>query len=59
MIAYDSNEFHRANNFVTNADKRLTLIGFIKGIEVDEMPLQRIRSAEVWDNNLENRISKL
>mgnify|MGYP003125436208 CR=1 FL=1 len=59
MIAYDSNEYHRANNFVTNAEKRLTLIGFVKGIKIDEMPLQRVRSSDQWDNNLEKRIDKI
>jgi hypothetical protein len=59
MIAYDSDEYHRANNFVTNTEKRLTLIGFIKGVEINEMPLQRVRSAERWDNNLEKRINNI
>ena len=59
MIAYDSSEYHRANNFVTNAEKRLTLLGFIKGITIDEMPLQRVRSVEMFDNKLESRIDKI
>lgn len=46
MIAYDSNEFHRANSFVTNSQNRLTIVGFINGIEIDEMPLERVRKIE-------------
>jgi len=46
MIAYDSNEFHRANSFVTNSENRLTIVGFINGIEMEEMPLERVRKIE-------------
>ena len=43
MIAYDSCEFHRANSFDTNSKNRLTIVGFINGIEMEEMPLERVR----------------
>src|SRR6056300_469891 len=46
MIAYDSREFHRANSFVTNSENRLTIVGFINGIEMEEMPLERVRKIE-------------
>ena len=44
MIAYDASEFHRANNFTTNTDKRLTLVGFVTKIQIEEMPLEKIRN---------------
>ena len=46
MIAYDSREFHKANSFVTNSHNRLTIVGFINGIEIDEMPLERVKKIE-------------
>lgn len=58
LIAYDSNEFHRANNFTTNTDKRLTLVGFVKNVKINQMPLKRVKD-EKMDNELEDRISKL
>tara|TARA_B110000285_G_scaffold232370_1_gene303276 strand:- start:39 stop:770 length:732 start_codon:yes stop_codon:yes gene_type:complete len=59
MIAYDSSEFHRANSFTTNANKRLTLVGFVKDIVLDDMPLQRVRDKIRFDNVLEKRIDVL
>ncbi len=46
MIAYDSCEFHRANSFDTNSKNRLTIVGFINGIYMEEMPLERVRKIE-------------
>jgi len=59
MIAYDGLEFHRANSFTTNANKRLTLVGFVKDIVLDDMPLQRVKDKIRFDNELEKRIDVL
>jgi len=57
MIAYDGVEFHKANNFVTNAETRLTIVGFMSGIVVDEMPLKRVKNENNHDIILEKRIN--
>ena len=56
MIVYDTNEFHRANNYYSGTEKesRLTLVFFIEGIQMKETyPLQRVKDIE-----LENIIEK-
>ena len=46
LIAYDTNEWHRANSFYNDdgKDARLTLSFFVGGI--DEMPLKRLKNSE-------------
>jgi hypothetical protein len=48
MIAYDTNEYHRANNIYNNdgKDARLTLVFFIGGLIVNEYPLKRVKNRE-------------
>jgi len=56
MIMYDTNEFHRANNYYIKdgKDSRLTLIFFVAGLKVISYPLERIKGGE-WDELIECR----
>jgi len=62
MIAYDSNEWHRANKLKSKND-RLTMVFFISDIELSEktntrlFPVERIN--DEYDNNIEKRIKLL
>lgn len=62
MIAYDSNEWHRANKLKSKYD-RLTMVFFISDIELSEktntrlFPVERIN--DEYDNNIEKRIKLL
>ena len=49
MIMYDTNEFHRANNFYSGdgKDDRLTLVFFIGGLNVKSYPLEKIKGGEL------------
>ena len=58
MISYDTQEFHRANNFFSNGDDRLTLVYFIKDIKVSKNPLDRIKDNENYDNFILERINE-
>ena len=59
MIAYDSNEFHKANNFFNENNKRLTLVFFIKDITIDtKWPSDKIGNTESFDNHIEQLILK-
>ena len=42
MISYDANYFHRANNFCSKSDDRLTLVYFIKNVQADNYPTDRV-----------------
>jgi hypothetical protein len=55
LICYDAKEFHRANNFFSSSDDRLTLVFFVKGINYDSSPYNRILNKENFDGYLENR----
>jgi hypothetical protein len=55
LICYDAKEFHRANNFFSSSDDRLTLVFFVKGINYDNSPYNRILNKENFDGYLENR----
>ena len=48
MIMYDTNEFHRANNYYSGKgkDNRLTLVFFIGGLIVNEYPLKKVKNRE-------------
>ena len=58
MISYDAQEFHRANNFFTEGEDRLTLVYFIKDITVNRNPIQRVKDNESYDNFIEERINE-
>ena len=49
MITYDTNEFHRANNYYNDDEKdnRLTLVFFIGGINAGSFPLEKIKDEEL------------
>jgi hypothetical protein len=48
MIFYDSNYFHRENNFVSGFDEpRLTQVFFIKEIKTDTVPIERMSNYEI------------
>ncbi len=57
LIAYDTNEWHRANSFYNDdgKDARLTLSFFVGGI--DEIPLKRIKNTE-YESIIKLRIGK-
>ena len=57
LIVYDANEFHRANNFFTKNNERLTLIFFINNISCHKAPMDRICDVENFDNKLKIRIN--
>ena len=48
LIMYDTNEFHRANNYWNDdgKDPRLTLVFFIGGFNVGTFPLEKIKGGE-------------
>lgn len=56
LIIYDSRYFHKANNFITGDDNRLTIVFFVQGLKVDKKPLSKIRDKENFDNSLLLRI---
>jgi len=56
MIIYDSRTFHKANNFCTGDQNRLSLVFFVKGLTIDKKPLSKIRDKENFDNSLYLRI---
>ena len=58
MISYDTQEFHRANNYFSDVEDRLTLAYFVRDIEIDKTPLNRIKDREQYDNFLEERINE-
>jgi hypothetical protein len=63
LIAYDANEYHRANNFYTGkkSKDRLTLAIFINGIKSNKTlaPLERINDKENFDDLIKYRIEYL
>ena len=60
MIMYDSNEFHRANNFYNGdgngdgKDARLTLVFFIGGLDAGTYPLEKLKIGE-YDEFIERQ----
>jgi hypothetical protein len=58
MISYDTQEFHRANNFFNDGDDRLTLVYFLKDIKVSKTPLNRVKDNESYDNFISERINE-
>tara|TARA_B100000282_G_scaffold385_1_gene275 strand:+ start:20 stop:844 length:825 start_codon:yes stop_codon:yes gene_type:complete len=59
LITYDANEYHKANNFFTEGEDRLTLVFFVNGIDVDKWPLDRVRDKNSYDNFIERKIKNL
>lgn len=63
-IIYDANEYHRANNFNTEIDDRLTCVFFIKGIHVGQnglgnrFPQNRVVDTHNFDSKLKWRIEQ-
>lgn len=57
MIAYDAQEYHRANNFFSNTEDRLTLVFFVKNITVESYPYDRVKNNNAFDNFLEEIIN--
>ncbi len=65
LIVYGSQEYHRANSFVTNSEDRMTLVFFMNGIKsgtddrTSRYPLSRVKDSENFDQNLKARIKYL
>jgi len=59
MITYDSNHFHKANSFFTGTEDRMTLVFFIKNINVDKFPVERTYDDFNFDSSLQRRINYL
>lgn len=65
LVMYGSQEYHRANSFVTNSEDRMTLVFFMNGIKsgTDERtsryPLSRVKDTDNFDYNLKARIKYL
>ena len=59
LIMYDSNEFHRANNFHNDGENRLTLVFFVSDIEIAKTPLKRIREYNDFDADIKDIIGKI
>jgi hypothetical protein len=61
-IIYDANEFHRANNFYTGSDDRLTCVFFLNGIKVGDQgnrfPQNRVVDTQNFDDKLKWRIEQ-
>lgn len=63
-IIYDANEYHRANNFYTGSDDRLTCVFFLKGVRVGQeglgnrFPQNRVVDAHNFDSKLKWRIEQ-
>ena len=55
MIVYDTNEFHRANNFYHKREElsRLTLVFFVGGVNIKGYPLKKVK-----DSRYEERINE-
>ena len=57
LIAYDTQEYHRANNYFSSTEDRLTLVFFVKNITVDSYPYDRVKNNNAFDNFLEETIT--
>jgi len=59
LICYDAKEHHRANNFFSSCDDRLTLVFFVKDINYDLSPYNRVVDIKNFDEHLNNRVKLL
>lgn len=66
LIMYDSSEYHRANNFYTGNNDRLTCVFFLKGVKAgsteertSRYPQNRVVDAHNFDDRLKSRIRSL
>jgi len=66
LVMYDSSEYHRANNFFTGTNDRLTLVFFLSGVRAgstesrsSRYPQTRVVDPHNFDDRLRSRINSL